>query len=182
MKPFGPFKQLQANNRLFWKPISFPNLNLDFKIEPKSWNVLSRRWISVWCRDYTVDFGHVNVPANFVIWEFVIDPDLMSDSLVMGNVQWTCPFLNSHLTIAIKAQMLCDKNCCCFESMKICLVIVFGELLERLQSTCFLSFCFAPLSTLSAHFVIHLKEKNNSKHTSWAVNGWILDIADVCFS
>ena len=43
--------------------------------------------------------------------------------------------------------------------MKIYLVIVFGELLERLQSMYFLSLCFTSLSTLSAHFVIHLKEK-----------------------
>ena len=60
--------------------------------------------------------------------------------------------------------------------MKIYLVIVFGELLERLQSMYFLSFCFTPLSTLSAHFVIHLKEKN-SKHISLACK-W-MDIADV---
>lgn len=25
------------------------------------------KWISVWCRDYTVNFGHVNVPSNFSI-------------------------------------------------------------------------------------------------------------------
>ena len=92
----------------------------------------------------------------------------MSDNLVMGVEQCSLnrPFLNSHLTIAIKAQMLCDKNCCCFESMKIYLVIVFGELLKRLQSMYFLSFCFAPLSTLSAHFVIHLKEKTTQTRPS----------------
>merc|ERR1711936_1359529 len=34
---------------------------------PPGTTVDQLKWISVWCRDYTVDFGHVNVPANFVI-------------------------------------------------------------------------------------------------------------------
>ena len=63
--------------------------------------------------------------------------------------------------------------------MKIYLVIVFGELLERLQSMYFLSFCFAPLSTLSAHFVIHLKEEKKKIQNIFPelVNGWILPMS-----
>merc|ERR1711971_158483 len=34
---------------------------------PPSTTVDQLKWISVWCRDYTVNFGHVNVPSNFVI-------------------------------------------------------------------------------------------------------------------
>jgi len=34
---------------------------------PPGTTVDQLKWISVWCRDYTVNFGHVNVPSNFVI-------------------------------------------------------------------------------------------------------------------
>merc|ERR1712113_873044 len=34
---------------------------------PPGTSVEQLKWISVWCRDYTVNFGHVNVPSNFSI-------------------------------------------------------------------------------------------------------------------
>merc|ERR1712212_110492 len=34
---------------------------------PPGTTVDQLKWISVWCRDYTVNFGHVNVPSNFSI-------------------------------------------------------------------------------------------------------------------
>jgi len=34
---------------------------------PPGTTVEQLKWISVWCRDYTVNFGHVNVPSNFAI-------------------------------------------------------------------------------------------------------------------
>jgi len=34
---------------------------------PPGTSVDQLKWISVWCRDYTVNFGHVNVPSNFSI-------------------------------------------------------------------------------------------------------------------
>ena len=179
VKPFGLFKQLQANNRLFWKPISFPNLNLDFKIEPKSWNVLSRRWISVWCRDYTVDFGHVNVPANFVIWEFVIDPDLMSDNLVMGVEQcsmnmavFELPPHYCHKSSNVVRQKLLlfwiyeNISCYCFWRVARTLAInVFSQPLLYFSLDLVGSLCHTP------------ERKKNSKHNSWVVNGWILPMS-----
>ncbi|XP_071503487.1 protein Skeletor, isoforms B/C-like [Diadema antillarum] len=43
---------------------AYQNANIDL-ILPAGMSLSRLKWISIWCRDFAVNFGHVDIPANF---------------------------------------------------------------------------------------------------------------------